>query len=273
MLTKNSLICLMSLITLTVAAQDTITTIFAHGLGANGGFAYRYNKPELPIIITPIHTFNFPHSLENGDKDYTKVSLAQEIEIETLKTECAKVPGPKILYGRSMGASSIITYVCSHHPENIKALILEAPFDTVYSALAHRLYQQYSWGKIPGVAPVCHLLLNTRWGFPAYNPRGISPLSIIANFDLHIPVLFVHSRLDSITSLEGTQRLVNKLRQAGHKQIYCLILDHGKHGAYIHEQDARKYLVTAHAFYRTCGLPHDASLADEGTLYLAECQL
>lgn len=254
--------------------EPAISTLFVHGLGSNATQALFYaenhmatcsnvhcsiNRPtNWYILKNPVYSFDFPHVHNKPHKQY--VSLAQDIEIASLKEACAAVPGPKILMGVSMGASTILNYTSLYYTPDIKALIAETPFDEVESILKSILGFTYE-----GLKNLAH-----SWIYPLYNPNGIKPLFAIQKLPKELPILLVHASTDELIPLQCSRHLYYHLRQNGHRHVYLLELSAGKHANYIFAKDAQKYQETVHAFYKKYNLPHDETLARQGEKYLAD---
>ena len=76
------------------------------------------------------------YTVDGHSFDLTKLCLAQDGDIDALlKTyneHVEKHPDTHIiLYGASRGAATICTFIAKHQPQNIAALVLEAPFDSI----------------------------------------------------------------------------------------------------------------------------------------------
>ncbi len=246
------------------------TVVFAHGLGGNQ-YNVRYYQVLQGNVQQAFHSFNFPHVLIGTDNtvivDQSKVSLAQNIEINTLAAECKKVVGDKILLGVSMGASAIITYMATHQPTDIKALILESPFDTVDSVILHKA-GFLKW--LPGIAMLGNSVVSHI--YPAYDPKGIAPFKVIDRINNDIPILLIHSKVDELIPYQSSRNLYTILRNQGRNNVHLLELNYGEHGRYIMRDDAKTYQLVVHAFYRQYGLPHNEALAQEGEDLFKQCQ-
>lgn len=282
---------------------SALTYVYSHGLGDAGVTAAYYTKGhsvtvqvdvdgimqeaniqvENPnesfyIFGEPIHHFNYPHAHKVGIKKYPagfiglngktfrphiqlgiadskKVSLGQHIEIDTLKKEIEHIKDDCILFGRSMGAATIINYLATYKPTNIKAVILEAPYDCIENVI---------WSKI---GPLQWLGLGkafTATQYPQYNSNGIKPSKCIHTISTDIPVLFVHSKKDSLIPVSCSRGLYKNLKKMGHKKVYLLELNNADHNDATTSSDANMYQRVVHAFYKEYGLPYDADLAGAG---------
>lgn len=241
--------------------------VFAHGLGGNKDQILWYKKGNSinwSIISDNYYTFNFPDVGNNQSIDRSQVNLAQENDINALAKACSDFDNV-VIVGVSRGAATAITYCGTKNPKNIKALILEAPFDTVENIIKHQVDQSKNKQQ-------AYEIFSSQWSFPLYNKNGIKPDNVIANIDKNIPVLLIHSKTDGLISIESSINLHNKLKQAGHKHVYLLKLDSGQHANYQLGADALKYQETVHAFYKRCGIQCNEILAASGKKYLENCK-
>lgn len=236
--------------------------IFAHGLGGDKEQVRYYTKHNGWYILSdPVYSFNFPEVLSFGRIDTNKVSMAQEDDIKALEKayneffkdyqHCKYV----VPMGISRGASAIITYLATKQPKNVKAAVLEAPFDTLEALIEH-----YTHSYLPHQKEELSLV----WSFPLYKKDGIKPLDVVDKIDKNIPLLLIHSLTDQVIPAESSRRLYQKLKESGHKDVYLLILPEGTHANYQHGKFASLYQSVVHAFFKKYGIAHDPSLALKG---------
>ncbi len=275
---KKIIVTLCCYLPCTMQAKPTeqIASIFVHGLGGDYSQAcwyaehntvlYQNQSAKLQdnfswhILQAPVYTFDFPHVHNKPWKNY--VSLGQELEIASLKKTCDAIHGPKILMGLSMGASTILNYTSLHYTPDIKALVVESPFDTLESIVRSKagIFSRFgTW------------LIETKV-YPHYKPEGINPSRAINNLPKDLPILFIHSKADQLIPASCSWRLYKTLRSRGHKHVYLLELSSGKHANYMAGNDAQRYQETAHAFYEKYNLPCDHELASVGKKHLLCCQ-
>ena len=113
-------------------------------------FSRRYRQ-SLGINENQFHAFNF---VDAGSRitNVRQCGLAQEKDIKQLQEQIdAQKNKNLILLGLSRGASTAITTVGTHKPKNVKALIVESPFDDIKSIVAN-IVSYARW--IPGVTTV-----------------------------------------------------------------------------------------------------------------------
>lgn len=274
-----------------VKATEKMNYVYCHGLGGSGSEAIYYVKNhflekiklkesnriiEIPlslnlnsqffILYSPISHFNHPSgyevygsfcskthkiNLQSGIVDYKKVSLGQAYEINELKKAIDNIKGDCILFGRSMGASTIINYMSLYQTSKIKALVLEAPFHSIEELLNQGFLSFLDIGKLAMT-------------FPAYNPKGIKPIESILKMSKDIPIIFIHSKKDTIVPIISSIKLFNTLVKFGYKKVHFLELHSAGHNDATISRDASNYQNVVHAFYKHYGLPHESNLAELG---------
>ena len=285
------------------ATDYELTYVYSHGLGSVGEHAIYYVKghqlhnvsvleketgqitsasvtigEENPfyILYHPIHFFNYPSSsdvhviqdksnasLVKGKLSPKKASLAQHIEIETLREQIEKISGDCILFGRSMGAATVITYMAEHKPKNVKAIVLEAPFDTVENVIRHKI----GFWNIFGLGT-----LYLKYTHPEYVFSGVKPGHVAHLVDSSIPILFVHSKKDAFVPLECSRTMYKIIKANGNTKAHIFELKEAKHNNAGISSDAADYQRVVHAFYKNYGLPCNEALADEGRVLFEATQ-
>lgn len=299
-----------SLLILSLSFQiKAITYVFCHGLGSSGSEALRYVKGhslELMveqnnniickksvslqganpffILYEPVCFFHFPYAhqrdiyqstdgvihFKKGIPSPEKTSLGQELEIAFLHTQLSQIQDDCVLFGRSLGAASLITYLghlAEHnlsHTIQVKALIVEAPFDTIENVLWNR-FSLLNWTGL--------VRLGRKILYQNYNSKGIKPLDSIEKIFPNIPILFVHSKKDTLIHWKSSLRLYKRLCQQGRKNVHFFILDAADHNNATEGSDGLNYRNVVHAFYKKYGLPHDSDFACQGQALFAMTSL
>ncbi len=237
--------------------QEFLETVwnFVHGIADNHKQVEKYkaSKSTHGFVPNSIEICLFDDACENLRDAYqqsqsipwaslkkTRSScLAQDAEIEKLHELVQKHPGKNlILFGVSRGASTIINYVALHKPGNVKALILESPFDDMYSVVNGILRKIYAhW--IPGLTTIGDLACATI--FNNYSTCAIAPRDVVAHMPPHIPVLIVCSEQDQLIPAASSQALHQQLIETDHQQAFLLTLATGKHGHIITSDSGAEY--------------------------------
>jgi hypothetical protein len=236
-------------------ASAPVMMLFSHGLGQRKENAHMYRVyGKLPI---PIESFDFPGSTNIGGATH----LGQDGNIQTLVKNYqawAQQGYNVILHGVSDGAGSTITTMGTHDLKNVKALILESPYDDIQEAVK-TLLSHGNLHRIPGLTTLVTFI--TSYVCKGYSPYGVRPIDVAGKINKDIPILLIATKEDIITPLAGTVRLYNKLKAAGHTKVHLLILDKGRHADLLWGPQEDVYRNTMHAFLRHYGLPHNPAIA------------
>lgn len=255
-------------------------TLFSHGILDTGKQVLKYTGKQngSPAIITaPYVTFNFPDAGEGpyGMKlcKFWNCSFGQNNDVKALalaheKTSKQFPNHSHILMGMSRGASVILTYMALHQPKNVRALVLESPFDTVPAVLDAAADHVPDLIKCQTTrAAAVSVLQNIAM---EYDPSAPQPIDLIDKLPLDLPVLLISSQEDKLVPAARTFNIYQKLKNKGHQHVYLLPLAKGKHSKLLHDTDGLKYAQVVNAFYKKYDLPHDPALATQGEPLLLE---
>jgi len=238
-------------------AKTKIQYLFAHGLGSTEGQASYYQQNS--IIMDQIHTFSFPDA-ENGIVDYNKSSLAQNNEIERINEAyqivCTNTRKPQIvLAGMSRGASTIINFMGQYNPKEVKALVLESPFDSIDTVLNQKLnYYWLSW--LPFGLEIAQWVASSTYG--QYQPEGLRPIEQITKIkNKNLPILFICSKQDVLIPWESTYALYQACKNEGFSNAHIVVVNHGAHGYLLEDISKKSYQKEVHIFYKKYKLPHN----------------
>lgn len=248
----------------------------AHGLGATQQQAQAllpHNKYW--IINMPLAVFDFPDAKPSHlEYDPKQVNLGQQADIDRLryayyKTRQELPHHDIVLTGVSRGAVTAYNCIALHKLENVKALVLESPFDTFNSVVKH-LLRRFHIGWIPFSRKLA--IRYVKKTFPLFDINGIFPLNISHMMPCDIPILIVHSKKDKTIPIKSSRLIYCALLQNGHKDVYLLELNEGDHGKLIAGPEGELYQNVVHAFYKKYNLPHNPTFAQRGEAILKNCQ-
>lgn len=261
-----------------------VAYLFAHGLGATGiqanMYAKRFSEHPYPdsncwILGTPLIVFNFPDA-KNDNIEYhsKKVNLGQTLDMETLKGayEQAKELLPHygmVMFGVSRGAVTILNAVGSYQFQDLRAIIVESPFDRIKNVIKH-LMHQYCLGWIPFSKNIGCAIMQKK--FPAINLEGIFPIQVVRNIPKELPILLIHSRKDKVIPPDCSRRLYMELVESGHYNTYYLELASGEHARLLCDAEQKLYRNIVNAFYKRFALPHKESYARKAEHLLDYCK-
>lgn len=238
--------------------------LFSHGLADSHKQAFRYKD------LTPdqtIETFDYP-DVNHGILRVNRLqsSLAQENEIERLSQAfnqtVTQTNNDVVLIGVSRGASTIVNFMGLYNPDQVKAIVIESPFDCVDSIATSVCHEsKFSW--IPGIKRWCCKLMS--FIFCKYKPHGIRPIDCAAKIKRNLPILIIASARDGLVPVWSSINLYHELRNTGHENTFLVIFEDGKHAKLInHNRHGSLYRQVTHAFYQKFNLPYDPELARLG---------
>lgn len=235
-------------------------TIFSHGLGANALHYIPY-KSVFPEWL--FYGFNFNDA--QGLHPISNSCLAQDADINRLEQEVNKFPNHnKLLMGVSRGAATIFNYGGScEMPSTVKGLIMESPFDHTRSVINQVLG---NWFWIPGVTNMFDYFI-ARQVYKNYQPSGIQPIYAAHTIPLHLPILIICSKQDTLIPAASSIRLYKELLTTNHTHCYLLVTAHGSHANIIGSESRDLYINVVNAFYRNY-VTNTATQEEE--IYLAQ---
>jgi|SRR4030095_14825038 len=289
---KNAIACL-SFISLTIftnscidqdlAPSKLIVTIFSHGIADTYKQAFLYSKSytkngilyknELFLFYTPYVSFNYPDATNKFYRvNWSETSFGQENEIGRLHLSYQRTMKKYedcgiILFGLSRGASNLSIFAGLHQYDNIKALILESPYNTMTEVIESMMNRKgLGWIHISYGETLAEFI------FKKYTRNGWSPKNCVDTIPKNIPILITCSKEDETVPYTSSINLYKNLVASGHEHTYILIVDHGNHAQILQGPDGEQYQSTVNAFYKKYNLPHCPISAAKGETYLALCQ-
>ncbi len=242
--------------------------VFAHGFWDFKTQVDNY-KDFFPCQLI---SFSFPDA-RNNKISLRQANLAQKKDINTLYQACQTMVAlcdEIFLVGLSRGAATIATLLGTRDLPQVKAAILESPFDCMDSVVNCLIKKRLHLGWFPGLTKFAKHALP--WVFRKYKRDGVRPIDVVQNFPKDLPVLIVCSKEDKLVPAQGTIRLYKKLRKTGHNHAHLLVLNEGEHSKLVFGPEASKYKEVLHAFNKKYGLPHDSDCADRGEAEFSLCQ-
>lgn len=236
--------------------QKPWVTLFCHGLKATGEQGNEYKKQL--SIPHGFETFDFPYASTDlksfaGLTAMSNCSLGQTHDINQLRTKITVHADTNIImHGISAGAATALTTVAFDRPAQVRALILESPFDDVKSVVAGiASYASF----IPGVTTLGNIAASLI--FPHYSTGNLRPIDLVIDIPDHVPVLFICSDKDRLVPAWSTKRLYTALKEyrthRGIDNVYLVEMQQGKHGQLLQENQ-KEYQHAVHAFYKKVGL-------------------
>lgn len=264
---------LLSFTTQNSYTKDNLHTLYAHGIVDSSQQAKRFAE-AIATDQKHTHAVNFADTqketgyginraiseittLTKKPVNRSKMYMGQRKDLETIHQELQKIPAQSdiILYGCSRGGAALVTYLGKQHPQNIKALILDASPASMPST-THPLL-----AKI-GIPFTYDTSIFTTL-FPAYPCNATAPLQAIKYInDKKMPILLLHSETDTKVPFAHSLKLYLEFKKQGFEYVYLVRIPNGKHSFLLQDNAAKNaYLTAVHSFYKTHNLPYNQEYA------------
>ena len=263
-----------------VRTRDKIQYLFSHGLFNTGEKqVHKYLKTytigdkthnnKQYIIGGPVNFFDYPDAAMTCIINRKRANIAQDNDVAHLKLEVEKTiqnnqEEKLVLVSVSRGASTALNFMALHDNPNVKALIVESPFDSMATVVDYIRKQLHLEKILSHDSGQC--ILETI--FRQYKKDGMCPIDLVSDIRKELPILIVCSKEDLQVPWHSSEKLYQKLKKSGHDNVHLLVVPKGMHAHIITGKSGDVYQAGAHAFCAKYGLPHDTALALEGEKYL-----
>lgn len=125
-----------------------------------------------------------------------------------------------VLHGLSMGAATVLMASGEKLPENVKAIIADSPYTSVYDLFEYQMQRMYHLPAIP-ILPSTSVVTQMKAG---YSLSKASALDQVKNAE--VPILFIHGNADTFVPTDMTLTLYENTKSE--KEI--LLIDGASHG-------------------------------------------
>ncbi|HCM88267.1 MULTISPECIES: alpha/beta hydrolase [Vagococcus] len=248
---KNWLFADKKLETITVQSEDNLrlqaklitnkkptnkTVIVAHGYMSEGNAMGRYAQLFYDLGYDVLVPDNRGHGKSEGDytgfgwldrKDYVKwideIITRQGVDEEI------------ILFGVSMGASTVMMTSGEKLPKQVKAIIADCGYDTVQNELTYQINEMFNLPAFP-LIPLTSIYTKLRVGYSFKEASAVDQLK-----KNKLPLLLIHGDEDDFVPTE----FVYKLKEATKGPSELVIFEGAKHGmSYSTNPDKYKTIVS-----------------------------
>lgn len=257
--------------------------LFAHGLAETHKQALWYTNgfTQYPSIIDGfLFTYDYPDATNYFWRvNWMYTSLGQNNEVLCFKNNYEqavdtlakkdKSSQKLILFGVSRGAATVLNFVGRYQPEHVKALILEAPFDSTRS-LSNNILSYVGLDKYSFAQTIGHYGISGI--FWQHSVNGQHTQNYLCDINKELPILLICTKKDRVVPWQSTYNIYKILRQNGHHSVHIFIAEDGGHTRIIHGSDGKNYQCITHAFYKKYGCSYDETLAQQGEVLLQNSQ-
>jgi predicted alpha/beta-fold hydrolase len=210
-----------------------------------------YNNIDI-AAATNCHLFVFDFA-GTGKSEGTYISLGY-FEKDDLKTICEQLSANKLikyffLWGRSMGAATLLMHMVKYHPANVKGLICDSSFTdlkTQMNEMAQQFIPMQSGSVFDTmkkylIEGLCMRLMKEF----SIDVQNLSPITGVS--DLYTPILFLHASNDQLIQPHHGKEIYTKYGTS-HPMVGKQLLNFGGD----HNDPRPKKVRTAIAdFFRT----------------------
>ncbi|WP_172209181.1 alpha/beta hydrolase [Lactococcus hodotermopsidis] len=152
-----------------------------------------------------------------------------------------------IYFGLSMGAATVMLSTREHLPKNVKSIIEDCGYTSVWDELSYQAKQMYGLPKFPLLYEVS-AISKLRAGF-SYDENGASAVKSLENNKL--PVLFIHGTADDFVPTEMVNQ--NFAATKGPRELW--LVKGAKHAKSL-ETDRNGYYAKVADFLAKYGYPN-----------------
>lgn len=214
------------------------------------------------IINGTCVVFDYPDTRSYFDFGLRNDQRCLELIHDTIQNKTNNI----VLFGNCRGAKALLTYLSRSRPQQVKAVILDAPFMDL-DQFTQEIGKNY--GKIVPFSKKIAKKIITKW-YPNYKKKDDLTYSDLKRIPKHIPIFIGHLKGDALVSDKMMQNMVKALRDSGHT-VYLLVVD-DKTKTHSRLYQTEPFAQTVNAFLKKYNLPHDVTLAQEGHAMLGHAK-
>lgn len=138
-----------------------------------------------------------------------------------------------LLHGLSMGAATVLMASGEELPANVKAIIADSPYTSVYDLFAYQMKRMYHLPDQP-ILPSTSLVTKWRAGYSLQEASAVEQVKKAT-----IPILYIHGEGDTFVPTEMTYTLAEETKSP-HRVVTFPDANHGEsiilyREAYLHE--------------------------------------
>ncbi|WP_250277740.1 alpha/beta hydrolase [[Clostridium] colinum] len=165
--------------------------IVLHGYGANGRLMYyvarRFHKKGYNVLVPDLRG----HGISGGN--YVGMGWHDRLDVINWIKEIIKIDknAKIVLYGVSMGASSILMASGEKLPKNVKCIISDCAFTSAYDIFKHQLKNSKKVPVLPFMY-IINILCKIKNGYSLKKASAINQIK-----KNKLPIFFIHGAIDN----------------------------------------------------------------------------
>ncbi|WP_246206717.1 alpha/beta hydrolase [Virgibacillus ihumii] len=125
-----------------------------------------------------------------------------------------------VLHGVSMGAATVLMASGEDLPDNVKAIIADSPYTSVYGMFEYQMERMYHLPDIP-ILPSTSLVTQFKAG---YSLKGASALKQVKKAE--VPILYIHGKADTFVPTKMSYKLYENTKS----EAEIMTVDGANHG-------------------------------------------
>lgn len=206
------------------------TVVLAHGYlgrGSDMGLYGQYYYEELGYNVF------FADSRGHGDSegDYIGFGWDDRLDFIDWTDQLIEKLGPDteiVMHGVSMGAATVLMATGEQLPENVKAIVADSPYTSVYDMFAYQMKRMYHLPAIP-ILPTTSMVTKMQAGYSLTEASALDQVK-----KAEVPILYIHGNADTFVPTRMTEELYENTKsdaeimtvdEAGHGEAFVLAKD------------------------------------------------
>src|SRR5690625_7236391 len=141
-----------------------------------------------------------------------------------------------VLHGLSMGAAAMLMVSGEDLPANVKAVIADSPYASVYDLFDYQLGRMFHLPSFP-VLPSTSLVTQIRAGYSLTEASAMDQVK-----KAEVPILYIHGKDDTFVPTDMAEELYENTKSESEIHLF----DHAGHGeAYVTQEDSYTEIINA----------------------------
>ena len=130
-----------------------------------------------------------------------------------------------VVHGVSMGAAAVLMASGEHMPEQVKAIVADSPYTSVYDLFAYQMKRMYHLPAVP-ILPTTSAVTKMRAGYSLTEASALDQVK-----KAEVPILYVHGEADDFVPTRMAEELyentksdaeIMKVEGAGHSESFVV---------------------------------------------------
>ncbi|PAV29787.1 alpha/beta hydrolase [Virgibacillus profundi] len=142
-----------------------------------------------------------------------------------------------VLHGVSMGAATVLMASGEELPDNVKAIVADSPYTSVYDMFDYQMGRMFNLPAFP-ILPSTSVVTNMRAGYSLSEASALDQVK-----KAEVPILYIHGNADTFVPTKMTEKLYENTKS----EAEMITFDNAGHGeAFVTQED--KYVDKLNKF-------------------------